>query len=291
MAKFNFNPFGNESLVLKFACDECGYNVTSEKIAIPQPNYLADTARDSQTDNDGYAVCDKCGKEFKILIYSSYGGGNGYVRNLSEEWKIDVIENPESDYEELYEAISNNNLFYDTFKNEIENLKRLNNIKLDDDSLENTLKRQLYIGIITSMETYLSDAFINTTLGSKNFTRKFVETFKEFKEKPIKLSELFEYHNEIEITCKKHMLKVIYHNIPKVKIMYKETLEVDLGDIEALCKAVSIRHDLVHRSGKTKEGKENVIDSDKINDLILEVETFINRVDKQIESKQNEPVL
>jgi len=123
MVEFDFNPFGNESLVLKFECDKCGHNVTSEEVAIPQPNYLADTAHDSQTDNDGCAVCDNCEKEFHISIYSTYAGGNGYIENLSDESEIDIIENPEFNYEELYEAISNNSLFYDTFKREIENLK------------------------------------------------------------------------------------------------------------------------------------------------------------------------
>lgn len=158
---------------------------------------------------------------------------------------------------------------------------------MDDNSLENTLKRQLYVGIITSMETYLSDAFINTTLDSKKFTRKFVGTFDEFG-KSIKLRQLFEHRDKIEIEtiCRQLMLDVIYHNLKKVKEMYKETLEIELGDIGALWKAVLIRHDLVHRSGKTKDENERIIDTSKINDLILEVETFVNRVDKQIEEKK-----
>jgi hypothetical protein len=286
MAYFEFNPFGNESLVLKFECDNCKHDVTSEEIAIPEPNYSADTACDSQTDNYGYAVCDNCGKEFDISIYSTYADGNGCVENLPEKWEIDIIENPEFYYEEQYEAISSNNLFFDTFEREIENLKKLNNLKLDNDSLENILKKQIHIGIIISMETYLSDAFINTVLSSKDFIRRFAETFEEFKEKSIKLSELFKHYDKIETTCKKNMLEVLYHNLSKIKGMYKATLEIDLGNIGELCKAVSIRHDLVHRNGKTKDGKDNVINSDTINNLILEMENFIGNINRQIEEKK-----
>jgi len=290
MAYFEFNPFGNRSLVLKFECDECKHEVTSEDIDIPEPDYSADTAHDSQTDNDGYAICNNCEKEFHIVIYSTYGGGNGYIENLQEDEDcgIEVIENPEFYYEEQYDAIDSNRLFFNTFEREIENLKKLNGIKLDDDSLEKTLKRQLYVGVIASMETYLSDAFINTTLGSKNFMERFVRTFKEFKEKSIKFNELFEYHEKIETICKQSMLGLIYHNLPKIKGIYKDTLEVDLGNIEKLCKAVLNRHDLVHRNGKTKEGIDVDINSDVINNLISETESFINNIDEQIKQKTNE---
>jgi len=284
MAYFEFNPFGNRSLVLKFECDECKCDVTSEEIDIPLPNYLADTASDSQTDNDGYAICDNCGKDYDVSIYSTYAGGNGYVENLPDKWRIDVIENPELYYEELYDAISSNDSFYDTFNREIENLRKLNEIKLDD-QLEKALKRLLYVGVITSMETYLSDAFINTTLGSKDFIKRFVKTFKEFSKKPIKLSELFECHEKIEAICKESMLKVNYHKLEKIKGMYKDTLEVDLGNIGALYKAVLNRHDLVHRNGKTKEGKDVAVDFDVIKNLISETDNFITEINKQIETK------
>jgi transcription elongation factor Elf1 len=284
MVCFDFNPFGNESLVLKFECDKCRYNVISEEINIPQPDYSADTAHDSQTDDEGYAVCDNCGKEFHISVHSTYAGGNGYIEDLQDDWEIDVAENPEPYYEDQYEAISSNNLFFATFAREIENLKKLNEIKLDDYSLENTLKRQLYIGVIASMETYLSDAFINTTLNSENFIKEFVKSFNKFKGISIKLNELFEHYDKIKVTCRQFMLEVIYHNLPKVKKMYKGTLGVDLGDIGILFKAVSTRHDLVHRNGKTKDGEEFVVNSEIINQLISDISDFVDGVNKQIEN-------
>ena len=81
------------------------------------------------------------------------------------------------------------------------------------------------------------------------------------------------------------MLDVIYHNLPKVKGMYKDTLGVDLGDIGIAYKAVLTRHDLVHRNGKTKDGVEVVIDSVIIDQLFSDIETFIGNIDKQIEEK------
>lgn len=285
MKYFSFNPFGNESLTIEFDCDVCGHQVTSEDIGIPYPDYSADTAHDSQTDEEGYAVCDGCGKEFNISIYSTYAGGDGSIDELPDNHHINITENPEPYYEDQYEAIASNTLFFETFKSEIENLKELNKITISNVSTDKTLRRQIFTGVIASMETYLSDAFINTTLNSKEFTKKFVGTFHDFKERPIPLNELFDYHEKIETICKQAMLDVIYHNLPKVKGMYKDTLGVDLGDIGTAYKAVLTRHDLVHRNGKTKEGVEVVIDSIIIDQLITDIEAFIGNIDKQIEEK------
>jgi len=63
MNYFSFNPFGNESITLTFDCDSCGSQVKSEDISIPYPNYMADSARDSQTEEEGYAVCDNYNKK------------------------------------------------------------------------------------------------------------------------------------------------------------------------------------------------------------------------------------
>jgi hypothetical protein len=290
MKYFSFNPFGNESLTIEFNCNECGHQVTSEDIEIPYPDYSADTAKDNQTDEEGFAMCEGCGKEFNISIYSTYAGGDGTIDELPDNHHIDITENPEPYYENQYEAIASNTLFFETFKSEIDNLKELNKITIANASTDKTLRRQIFIGVIASMETYLSDAFINTTLNSKDFTKKFVGTSHDFKERPISLNELFEYHEKIETICKQAMLDVIYHNLPKVKGMYKDTLGVDLGDIGTAYKAVLTRHDLVHRNGKTKDDVEVLIDSVIIDQLISDIETFIGNIDKQIEEK-NAPEL
>ena len=115
MKYFTFNPFGNQSLTIEFNCDVCGKPVTSDDIRIPYPDYSADTASDSQTEEEGYAVCDNCGKEFEISIYSTYVSGDGTIDVLPDNYEIDVIEHPEPYLEEQYEAISSNTLFFQTF--------------------------------------------------------------------------------------------------------------------------------------------------------------------------------
>jgi len=287
MSHFSFNPFGNESIILKFECNNCHHNIESDEIYIPSPDYSADRVSDSQVEGDGFAICENCDKEFEVTIYVTYAGGDGYIEELPEDYFIDVIENPEAYYEDQYEAISSNTFFFDTFKHEMENLKELNKIAIQNLSTDKTLRRQIFTGVIASLETYLSDAFINTTLSSKELIKKFVETFHDFKEKPISLNELFNYYSKIETICKQSMLDIIYHNLPKVKGMYKDTLDVDLGDIGNAYKAVLARHDIVHRNGKTKDGKEINITVELIDMQINDIEVFVKRIDEQIKKRED----
>ncbi len=281
MKNFTFDPFGNEYLQIEFYCDKCNHIVTSEPIFIPVPDYTAEKASDSQNENDYTLNCENCNMQYDIQLYSTFAGGNGTIEGLNDSANLRVFEIPEMYYEEQYEAISSNTLSFETFKTEISNLKELNKINIENPSVDKTLRRQIFIGVIASMETYLSDAFINTTLRHEKFIKKFVETFHDFRDRPIKLNDLFSYHEKIESICKTAMLEIIYHNLPKIKGMYKDTLNIDLGDISAAYKAVLTRHDLVHRNGKTKDGNELVIDKDMIEKLFSDIEKFISDIDEQ----------
>ena len=283
MGYFNFNPFGTESINLCFTCNDCNSEVISEDIPIPSPDYSSDTASGSQTEGEGYAICGTCDKEYEITIFSTYAGGDGVIEGI-DDVDLQVIENPEPYYEEQFDAVSNNTMFFETFKSEMDNLKELNNINLEPSSTDKTLRRQLYAGVIASMETYLSDAFINTTLNSESLLKKYVETFKDFKNQSLTLDKIYELQENLEKICKKSMLDVIYHNLGKVKGMYKDTLNIDLGDISIPSKAVAKRHHIVHRNGKDKEGNIIEITQEEISTLINQIEGFIKDIDEQIDS-------
>src|SRR5690606_25516799 len=108
MSNVEFFPVGNKSVEIRFKCDQCHQEVLSEEIKIPSPNYEADRSSESYNDNEGFAICNKCGKEFVIWVYAGYSDGFIDVQNISDEDIFEIIENrDESDeyYEEQIEAI------------------------------------------------------------------------------------------------------------------------------------------------------------------------------------------
>lgn len=181
-------------------------------------------------------------------------------------------------YEEQYEAIIANKKFLIKFQDEIENLERLNEIELEDKDLETILKRQIFSGVVGTLETFLSDTFINLTMDNENYFKNFIETYPEFKQRKFELRHLFVEQGRIKETAKKIMIDIIYHDLPKVSNMYAATFKIQFPKIGPLIKSILTRHDLVHRNGKTKDGDEVVIDKAAVTELINKVKAFVSEI-------------
>ncbi len=277
MKTIEFNPFGTSAVMLSFECDECGSLIESEFIFVPTPDYSADTASDSYVANYDSTSCNNCGKEFNITVSSSYVDGMIEIDNLKEDVAVGVGELPAGELD----AIISNTGFFDTFQNGISNLRELNKLAIKT-ALEDVLSRQIYVGAITCMETYLSDAFINTVLTETEHLRNFFDTFKDFQNQKITINQIFKYVDKADEVAKQAMLDVIYHNLPKVAAMYKDTLKIVFPDYGEINKIVSIRHDLVHRNGKTKEGTDIILNKKMIGDTLDRIERFISEIDEQL---------
>lgn len=185
-------------------------------------------------------------------------------------------------YEEQYEAIIANKQTLLQFQEEVENLRLLNELELENKSLEVILKRQIFIGVIGTLETFLSDTFFNLTMDNDKYFRNFVETYPEFEKRKFELRHLFLEQERIKETAKKEMLDIIYHDLRKVSNMYAKTFKITFPKIAPLMKSILTRHDLVHRSGKTKDGMDVVIDKATITELIEKVNVFVLEIAKEL---------
>lgn len=182
---------------------------------------------------------------------------------------------------------------YQTFLDNIKMISDVNN-KLEYKSSEDTLIAYLlYANIITSLETYLSDIFINTIFQNTLYLRKFVETYPKFKGNEnahkFTLSDIYNKYDKIEEIVTDEILGIIYHNLQTIKPMFKDTFAVEFPkDMKSIFVAIQIRHDIVHRNGKTKIDKEtksfteHIIGRDEIENLITATSKFVAEVDKQM---------
>jgi hypothetical protein len=149
-----------------------------------------------------------------------------------------------------------------------------------DSSVEASFFRLLYVNAITAMETYLSDAFMSSVVPDSELMRRFVETTPEFKTERISLSEVYKAAEEIEQRAKSYLVDVVWHNLGRVKPMYKAVLGVEFNnEMGDLVKAVLKRHDIVHRNGKTKSGEDIALTKNDVIELVSKVESFIQDID------------
>lgn len=94
------------------------------------------------------------------------------------------------------------------FNNAIADIKKIFNTSIDS-TIENCLYRLLYANVIAALETYLSDAFINTVLSNPSFVHRLVETTPKFKEEKIIFSDIYKSISNIEGKVRKYLTDFI----------------------------------------------------------------------------------
>ncbi len=207
------------------------------------------------------------------------------VKNLSDGRRVyfQPYELDDDFYqEEEFDAIFENEHHLKKYRDEISNLSSLLSLELKDENLNNILNRQIFIGVIGTMETFLSEVFIKLTLENREYLKNFVCTHPTFRKSKFELKGIFEAYDNIEETAKKVMLDTIYHNLPSVSQMFKDTFKIEVPSIQEVYKYVMLRHDLVHRNGMTKEGKPVPIEDKEIVKLIHEVSAFVEGIAKSL---------
>ncbi|MBE8232813.1 MAG: hypothetical protein HAW67_03695, partial [Endozoicomonadaceae bacterium] len=101
------------------------------------------------------------------------------------------------------------------------------------------------------------------------------------------LSDVYKTHENIETEVKKYLLSLMWHNLGKIKPIYKSTLNIDFPEkdiITSIFQAIKIRHDLVHRNGKSTSGEEILITKEGIKKLIDDSSSFVNHINNQLDS-------
>jgi hypothetical protein len=172
--------------------------------------------------------------------------------------------------------------YYDNFSGAILDVEKLLETKVDA-PVSGCLYRLLHVNVITALETYLSDAFINTVVPNSRLMRRFVETTPEFQVEKIALADVFKAMEDIEGTGKAYLVDLVWHHLERVRPMYGATLGIEFpSDAAEIFRAVRTRHDIVHRNGKTKDGVEINVTKSDIQNLIAAVEGFVQHIDKQI---------
>src|SRR5208283_3803688 len=115
--------------------------------------------------------------------------------------------------------------------------------------------------------------------------RKFVKTFPTFKKEVLKLSDIFEKSDSLEHRVRVTLLgEVVWHRLINISKMFKDTFDVDFPkdeDMADLLRSIDIRHDLIHRSGRTKDAVEHSITTGGIEKLVGEADKLIILIDGQ----------
>lgn len=234
-----------------------------------------------------YDAREELGSEFSDIVPEEV------IEELAEKlegecWEWAPTPSPD-DYDPLVEDIGKITEYYSNFTGAILDIEKLLSTRVDG-SVAACFLRLLYVNVITALETYLSDAFISTVVNAPLLMRRFIETTPEFKAEKVSLADVFKAAEEVERKARAYLIDVVWHHIERVKPMYRATMGIEFPeDLSAIFRAVLIRHDIVHRNGKTKDGSEIPITPQELTKLIAAVEAFAQHVDAQLAEVRSNP--
>ena len=205
------------------------------------------------------------------------------INKLSREcWEWAPTHSPEDYDDYLVQDIARITEYRQNFLGAILDIETLMETKVDA-TVASCLWRLLYVNVITALETYLSNAFINTVMNKPELMRRFIETTPKFQTEKVSVSKVFKAVEEIERKARTYLIDLVWHNLDRVKPIYHKTLGIEFpSDSGEIFRAILKRHDIVHRNGKTKKGKEILITPKDIANLISTVRKFVKQIDKQL---------
>jgi len=217
----------------------------------------------------------------------------GELENESTYWtrtdSYDLELYPE-DFYEIDAALDNQT----PLGNLTHSLSLLKQLLEEKDKLNQKLHRfqlmMIYCFCITSLEAYLSDVFAKRVMNDKKLKIAYLRSEESLKNQKISLSQVFDKYKEIDDLIKKGILDTTFHNLGRIKHLFKEVLHVDIGDISGLSKFVHKRHDFIHRGGKDAKGNEVITTDEEIEDLIKALEGFCATIDEKIIKKPHQNV-
>lgn len=204
-----------------------------------------------------------------------------YLYYQSSQWRDEEYEDYLQYYRDTWTVEGKTS--FQIFNEIIDNLQVIIGLPIDNFQVQKNLFVMVYGHIVAAVESYLSSTFIDTVMASDIFLRKLVETDPEFASRKFTIAEIFTKKEQLDEDVKSYLRGLIFHDIKKIKPMYKDVLDIDFGkNLKWLFEAVKLRHDCVHRAGYDKDGNEVDLDNEKIEILISECKNLVYMIETKI---------
>ena len=269
-----------ESLVMdvSFECNQCSQHIETF-VYVPDPNFMAEKNKDSTVEVEAEIYCDECGHEHAIIVSNTFYSATCYFQE--DPGKYINCGFPYYNRNELQELqwIIESNEHKEVFYKQLDIVQDLKESIKVSPILNISLNTMIYAHIVAAIEGYLSASFIHNVLNSKALFNKLCLTDPKLKDLKFDISDLLNKENLIEEHVSKYLNGLIFHNLKKIKLMFKSVLDHDFGDIGWFGKAVSIRHDCVHRAGITKERESINIKDEEISELIDNAKNLVESLE------------
>ena len=169
---------------------------------------------------------------------------------------------------------------YDDYKERIVDLKSIININTESDKHQQILFRLLYLSVIASLETFVSDIIITKiTECEESFERYYKDFIQENKQEKLEkwLSKGWVGKREQEIID--HAQRLSYSDIKMIKKSFKKIFDLKIEyNTDNIKKHIEKRHIIAHKNGRTKDNKYLTFNESDLNILISDTDNFVDYI-------------
>lgn len=145
--------------------------------------------------------------------------------------------------------------------------------------------------MIAALEAFLADTMTYWLKAEKKVLRDFVSRNKDFKKRSLTLDQVFERFDQLETEVGVYLQDQMWHRLDKIKPMLIASLGIAVPEIGDLMKAVLVRHDIVHRAGRTRDGQLVSITFGDVEQLRAQVMGFAKAITDEIDNKFPRPAV
>lgn len=149
-------------------------------------------------------------------------------------------------------------------------------------TLDQLMSKLIYQQYITMMETFLSDTFVEMCARDTTVINSIVMKVETWRDHTIKMRDIAENEFVYRETVLTWLRGISWHDMKKAdkicRAVFSCSIYPDEDTRQRVELAVSVRHDLVHRNGRTKEGQLQRISPDDLYEVASGVQSVVKHV-------------
>lgn len=185
------------------------------------------------------------------------------------------------DYEDFYSMLPLERT--DPLKMLTERLAKIEDTITSQNVLDGFVIQLLHSAAITALEAYLWDTTAYWVTKNEATLQSFVENNEDFASQKLKLSEIFSAMDSLKKKVIEYLQTFIWHRLDKAKPLLAKTLGIQFPDIDKIMPEILIRHDIVHRGGRDKDGYPVLVAIADVRRVAMLVKNFGESMERELE--------
>lgn len=199
-------------------------------------------------------------------------------KGVELDYDVDVAQETYDEWDDFWKDWEN--LAPSTFDEFNLTMQKLRGMLESDLVLTNDMfLKMVDVFAVTAMEAYLSGTLIEKVKEDDTYLLNAAKNIKDLKDEKMALYEVVENPDKAKKRIFEKIYEFMYHNLPKIKCIYEAVFGIKINySLKNLIPIVQRRHDIVHRNGKNKDGKEIVLDTAMVEQDIEFISSFVKKI-------------